>query len=338
MSEQNRRTNMKATTDDDDLLPETVPEVTRNENLGTSTTNLSLTSEQTDYEMDFQSLEIDVKNLASLSPRYSKHSDKLLHHCLPVTCLKLLDGVVLVASEGPSILIKMAYFTEHPFQKFQIFPSQLVISGMEFIPNPVLECGDNLGDWHKKSDKLYDHVYVGYVWAGSMGTLIRITRSVKNGLKILEYVGDDDFSKNFFNFDFIPVAAKWLNGGSILALLSVLNYVVIFERKELQDCPETFTDLKEVARIKCSKSETLFSGAISGDKRNDIRIFAGTVFNGIIVWDIDNEGQSLIKHELKCHDVCMPYILTISNSILKLSKLCIIILFDFLMTGYNFFS
>ncbi len=291
---------MRKSTDDDDLLPETVPEVTLDENLRPATSYVSLTSKQIDCTMDFKALDINVQKIAPLS---LNRSDQLLHHCLPVTCLKLLDGIVLVASEGPSILIKMAYFNEQSLRKFQIFPSQLVISGMEFLPNSALECGDNLSEWHKKSDKLYDHIYVGYVWAGSMGTLLRITRSMKNGLNILECVGDD-CSNNFFNFDFIPVAAKWLNGGNILALLSVLNYVVIFERKERQGCPETFTDLKEVARIKCNKSETLFSGAISGNVRNDVRIFAGTVFNGIIVWDID-EGQAVIKHELKCHDVCM---------------------------------
>lgn len=298
---------MQTNTDvtDDDLLPETVPEVTLNENLRTSTatTNESLlTSKQVNCEMEFQALDI-LQNPATLS---SNHLDKLLHHCLPVTCLKLLDGIVLVASEGPSILIKMAYLSEQRLKRFQIFPSQLVISGMEFLANPALECGENPGDWHKKSDKLYDHIYIGYVWAGSMGTLIRLTRSVKTELKILE-CGADDCGNNFFNFDFIPVAAKWLNGGSILALLSVLNYVVIFERKERQGLSGTFTDLKEIARIKCGKSETLFSGAISGNVRNDVRIFAGTVFNGIIVWDIDNEGHANIKHELKCHDVCLLY-------------------------------
>lgn len=279
------------------VLPETVPEI------GDLCDSLS---DQVDSALtDFRSLNIDkpavvpmALNSKIIQISHGSHPDQLLHHSLPITCLKLLDEIILIAAEGPSILMKMAYFDNQPFQRFQLFPSQFVISRMEFHRQPELECGDCPNERYTNTNKSYAHFYIGYVWAGNLGTLVRITRSTKGELKLLDYSGCNDF----FSLDFIPVAAKWLEGGNCLALLSVLNYLVLFERTGTPETPEIFTKLTEVTRIKCSKSETLFSGKIVGEIRTDIQIFSGTVFNGIIVWNVKG-SDACIKHELRCHDV-----------------------------------
>ena len=229
-----------------------------------------------------------------------KECGPLFHHSLPITNLKLLEGVVLLASEGPSLLLKMAQVHSDPFQRHQLFPSQCVISGMEFVNCPSIECGPTPAGWHRRTDKPYDYLHVGFLWAGSLATLVRLTRSRGGALKLME--GEGKSGNEMVALEFIPVAAKWLEGGNLLALLSVLNYVVLYERATKVGSPQTFTALKELVRIKCDKSETLFSGTVSGTSRHDIRIFAGTVFNGILVWDV--EGQDgVIRHQLKCHHV-----------------------------------
>lgn len=276
-------------------LSEDVPEVTK------VAVPSAVTSIGEDFSCSLQSLQLESSSAGFKSIVHEKDSDKLLHHCLPITSLKLLEGIILVASEGPSILMKLAYFNQHPFQRYQLFPSQFIISGMEFEMWPLLEVGGDPVQWHKRSDKPHDFIYVGFIWAGNFGTVIRLTRSVKGGLRLLEF-REGKCDNKLQDFDFIPVAGKWLEGGNVLALLSVLNYLVLYERVCREDTSENFTDLRELTRTFCSKSETLFSGLISGNSRNDLLIFAGTIFNGICIWNI-NGGTPTIRHELKCHDV-----------------------------------
>lgn len=243
---------------------------------------------------------MDIDEMESLAEENVLKPDQLLNHSLPITCLKLVDGVVLVASEGPSILVKMAYLEKHPFQRMQLFPNQSVISGMEFFQD-------------EETKLTSDVSYTSYIWAGSLGRIVKMTRSMKGVLRIWNTDMDP-----FVNLDFIPVAAKWLEKGRILALLSVLNYLVLFERdEEIHKGSGKSAALQQIKRIKCDKSETLFSGTISGDDRHKIRIFAGTVFNGVLVWDIVNGQASTVKHELKCHDVSF---FCSFNSYLKLLK------------------
>lgn len=219
---------------------------------------------------------------------------ELLHQCLPISCMKLFNESLLVVSEGPCLLLHHPKLKQqghaNKCRRIQIFPNQLTITGIEFVED---SCGyparKSVWNGQEEQDAM------GFVWAGNHGIFITLKR------QILEIPEVDTFPMNqesYLALNYIPICARWFENGKILVLLSVFNYIVIYERTEPED---GIKGLKEVGKYEC-EPENLYSGTMYGDQLDELIVFSGTTFKGILIWDI-KDGIVNIRHKLMGHQV-----------------------------------
>jgi hypothetical protein len=237
-----------------------------------------------------------------------RNRNQLLHQCLPISAMTLFDGYLLVVGEGPCLLLRNSKLNlEHPHEKFrryQLFPNQLTITGIHFVED---SCGypSRSSPWNGPDES---HS-VAFVWAGNHGTLITLRRPT------LEIDIGDTYPYNSdrtLAFSYIPIAARWFDDGKTLVLLSVFNYVVVYERSS--ETNAGLKGLKEIAKYDCEQ-ENLYSGAMTGEQLDDLIIFSGTTFQGVLVWDVKG-GKANVRHKLMGHKV---YSIHYWNQVRKMS-------------------
>jgi len=245
--------------------------------------------------------------------KYNLLSKTIVTQNLPVTCVRRFRNVLMVA-EGPClVLFKIHSSTDVICAKkslsIQLFPNNLAISGVE------LENDDN--DNPKSLIK-------GFCWAGNVGKIYDLKVESTETEHLI-----DESSFIELIFDFTPVAAHWVNNGQCLLVLSMSNFLVVLE------CGTKSSKYLETKRYQC-ESLNLFCGSISGNGLDDLIIFSGTVFDGIIVWTIKREDDIVcVKQQtLRGHNVNNTLFITFENMACQLFTKFLILLiraFHFLL-------